>query len=101
MSCVRHVRNIRVKFPLTRQILILRDAKPRYSITLHLAEHVKQYSIYPRRSEGWIVSLEEDRTLIRRTCYRDWHRVERAAAIFRMEVAGLIARGWELRRAAP
>ena len=69
-----------------------------YSITLQLAEHVKQYSIYPRRSEGWIVALEEDRTMIRQTCYRDWHRVERAAAMVRLEVADLIARGWELRR---
>ena len=72
-----------------------------FSITLQMAEHVKQYSISPRRSEGWIVSLEEDRTVVRRTCYRDWHRVERAAAIFRLEVAALIARGWEPRRAAP
>ena len=72
-----------------------------YSITLQLADHVKQYSIYPRPSEGWIVSLEEDRRLIRHICYRDWHRVERAAAMFRLEVADLMARGWELRRVAP
>ena len=72
-----------------------------YSITLQLAEHVKQYSIHPRPSEGWIVSLEEDRKLVRQICYRDWHRVERAAAIFRLEVADHIARGWQLRAATP
>jgi hypothetical protein len=69
-----------------------------YSITLHRAEHVKHYSISPRLREGWIVRLEEDRALVRQTCYRDWHRVERAAAIFRLQVADLMARGWELGR---
>ena len=72
-----------------------------YSITLQLADHVKQYSIYPRPSEGWIVRLDEDRRLIRHICYRDWHRVERAALKFRREVEDHMARGWQLRRATP
>jgi hypothetical protein len=69
------------------------------TITLQHAEHVKQYSIRARSKEGWLVTLEEDRTLKRQVCYRDWHRVERAAAIFRREVADLLAQGWQLRAA--
>jgi hypothetical protein len=67
-----------------------------YTVTLQLAEHVKRYSIHSRSHDGWMVTLEEDRTLIRQNCYRDWHRVERAAAKFRLEVEDLMARGWEV-----
>ena len=75
-----------------------------YNITLQCGclvyVSVKHYSISPRPREGWIVRLEEDRRLVRQTCYRDWHRVERAAAIFRLQVADLMARGWEPGRSA-
>lgn len=70
-----------------------------FSITLQQADHVKQYSIHPRSSEGWLVTLQEDQTLTRQVVYRDWHRVERAAAMFRLEAAGLMERGWQLRTA--
>jgi hypothetical protein len=29
-------------------------------------------------------------------CYHDWHRVERALAIFRLEVSELTERGWQV-----
>lgn len=70
------------------------------SITLQRAEHIRQYSIRPQSGAGWVIKLEEDQTLTRHVCYRDWHRVERMVARVRQEVADLMARGWELRSAA-
>ena len=43
-------------------------------------------------AKGWEVELEEDRTLRRLDHYRDWHRVERAMALFEREVQELTAR---------
>ena len=67
-----------------------------FSIRLQRAEHVRHYSIQPAHSAGWEVTLEEDRTLTRHVRYDDWHRVERALALFRQEVADLAAQGWEV-----
>ena len=68
-----------------------------FTIRLHRAEHVREYSIRSTEGSGWEVTLEEDRRLTRHVRYRDWHRVERALALFRREVADLEARGWEIR----
>ena len=51
--------------------------------------------------KGWELRQESEQGVIQRNFYRDWHRVERAAAIFRLQVADLISRGWELRRVTP
>jgi hypothetical protein len=69
-----------------------------FTITLQRAEHVRQYSIRPTTDAGWEVRREEDRTLTRHVHYHDWHRVERALAMFRREVADLTAQGWEVRQ---
>jgi hypothetical protein len=69
-----------------------------FSIRLRRAEHVRRYTIRSTRGSGWEVSLEEDRTLTRHVRYDDWHRVERALAMFRREVADLAAQGWEVQR---
>jgi hypothetical protein len=66
-----------------------------YSLSLRYADHVRHYSICAG-SAGWEVKLEEDRTLRRLDHYRDWHRVERAMALFDREVMELTARGWRL-----
>lgn len=66
------------------------------SITLYRADHVRHYSIQAIRHAGWKVTLEEDRTLTHHMYYDDWHRVERAMAMFRREVAELTAQGWVL-----
>jgi hypothetical protein len=47
---------------------------------------------------GWEVRLEEDRKLSRQFLYQDWHRVERAKALFEREVSELRAQGWQIAR---
>jgi hypothetical protein len=37
---------------------------------------------------------ENDHGVLKRVIYRDWHRVERAIAIFEQEEAELEAAGW-------
>lgn len=37
---------------------------------------------------------ENDRGILKRVIYKDWHRVERAIAIFEQEEAELEAAGW-------
>jgi hypothetical protein len=65
-----------------------------YRLSLRSAEHVRRYSICQAARSGWEVILEEDRTLRRRDHYEDWHRVERALALFEREVSALTADGW-------
>ena len=64
-----------------------------YALSLRYADHVRHYSI-SAGSTGWEVKLEEDRTLRRLDHYQDWHRVERAMALFEREVLDLTSRGW-------
>ena len=66
------------------------------SIRIQRGEHVRQYSVRSTERAGWEVRLEEDRRLTRHVRYHDWHRVERALALFRREVAHLTAHGWEI-----
>lgn len=66
-----------------------------YALSLRYADHVRHYSICAG-SAGWEVKLEEDRTLRRLDHYQDWHRVERAKALFEREVLDLTSRGWHL-----
>jgi hypothetical protein len=66
---------------------------------LRFADHVRQYSIYSAGLAGWEVRLEEDRKVRRLAHYRDWHRVERAIALFEREVTALTRRGWRIEAA--
>lgn len=63
---------------------------------LRHAEHIRHYSITSSDASGWDVRLQEDDTLRRHDHYQDWHRVERAMALFEREVTELTARGWQL-----
>jgi hypothetical protein len=65
-----------------------------FTANLHLADHTRRYSISPHKESGWEIKLEHDRKLTHHVWYRDWHRVERTLAVFRLEVAQLTARGW-------
>ena len=65
------------------------------SISLRNAEHTRRYSISALSDAGWEVKLEREGELTHHVCYHDWHRVERALAIFRLEVSELTARGWQ------
>ena len=64
-----------------------------FDLSLRSADHVRHYSI-SAGSAGWEVKLEEDRTLRRLDHYQDWHRVERAMALFEREAMELTERGW-------
>jgi hypothetical protein len=67
-----------------------------FSMSLRLADHVREYSVSARQGAGWEIKLQEDRTLKRHVWYRDWHRVERTLVIFRQEVATLRLQGWQV-----
>ena len=67
-----------------------------FSISLQRDGHVRHYSIHQSGTAGWEVKLEADKRLARYDNYRDWHRVERARAVFASEVMELKARGWQV-----
>lgn len=67
-----------------------------FQLSLQSVDHVRRYSITPARPCGWEVKLEEDREVRRSDLYQDWHRVERAMALFELEVLELTANGWHL-----
>jgi hypothetical protein len=67
-----------------------------FSVSLQRDGHVRHYSIQQSGSVGWEVKLEADRELALHNNYRDWHRVERARALFASEVSKLTARGWQV-----
>ena len=69
-------------------------ASTMFSLSLRLADHTRHYSISAVAPSGWEVRLEEDRELRRHDFYQDWHRVERAQALFELEVQRLRERGW-------
>ena len=64
-----------------------------FSISLQNADHTLKYSIAPLNPSGWEVTREQEGELTRHIYY-DWHRVERALALFQREVGQLTARGW-------
>jgi len=67
-----------------------------FSVRLRRANQVRDYRIRDAGADGWEVRLEEDRTVRRLERYQDWHRVERALAMFEREVSDLRARGWQI-----
>lgn len=62
---------------------------------LHLSrgEETRQYVVRDA-IEGWELEERADRRTIRSVRFRDWHRVERAIAVIRLEVARLEEEGW-------
>jgi hypothetical protein len=67
-----------------------------FDFRLQRAQQTRRYSIESTEPSGWLVRFEENRSLRRDDCYHDWHRVERALALFRFEVTSLRASGWEI-----
>jgi hypothetical protein len=65
-----------------------------FSQELRLAGHVKRFFINRIGAEGWEVREEQDERVVRQVRYTDWHRVERALGIFRLEIGELENRGW-------
>jgi hypothetical protein len=58
------------------------------------AGHTKRFIISQAGSLGWEVLVEQDSHVVRRVCYTDWHRVERAALMMSMQVSELEENGW-------
>jgi hypothetical protein len=56
--------------------------------------HTRRFFILDAGIEGWEVREEEDDRVLRRVLYTDWHRVERAAAVFGLETRALQQQGW-------
>lgn len=61
---------------------------------LRQAGHTKRFTISQAGSEGWEARVEEDREVVRRVHYSDWHRVERAVLMMTLEVSALEGNGW-------
>jgi len=61
---------------------------------LRQAGHTKRFTISEAGSEGWEVRVEQDSHVVRRVCYTDWHRVERAAQMMALQVTELEEKGW-------
>jgi len=58
------------------------------------AGHTKRFTISEAGSSGWEVLVEQDSRIVRRVCYTDWHRVERAALVMSLQVSELEEHGW-------
>ncbi len=56
--------------------------------------HVRSFQIHLVPEAGWMASQETDWQTTKRRWYTDWHRVERAAIRFTLEVAELQHKGW-------
>ena len=61
---------------------------------LSQAGHTRRFSINKVREKGWEVRDEHDNRVVKRVCYTDWHRVERALELFTQQIDDLERRGW-------
>ncbi len=62
--------------------------------SLRHADHIRRFSISFKGGSGWEVRREDDLALTRHDVYQDWHRVERALALFERDVLELREQGW-------
>ena len=69
-----------------------------FSKELTFAGHTRTFRVDFAR--GWEIQVVEDRNVVRRVFYSDWHRVERAISAMEREVLELEAQGWRLSPAA-
>ena len=65
-----------------------------YARTLRKAEHERRFSIVDAGASGWEVRHEQDRNIVKRVLYDDWHRVERARMAIAAEAEFLKNSGW-------
>ena len=71
-----------------------------FSIALRHDQHTREYAVSPSQTSGWELTLQEDLEHTRRVHFEDWHRLERAVAVVRLEVRDLTERGWRVERAS-
>lgn len=67
-----------------------------FELLLRCNNHFRRYSISAVAPFGWEVRCEEDETVKRQDIYADWHRVERAQALFQREALQLTENGWSV-----
>ncbi len=67
-----------------------------FSIALRHEQHTRQYAVSASQPSGWELTLQEDLERIKRVHFEDWHRVERAVAVVRLEIEELTSRGWHV-----
>jgi hypothetical protein len=70
-----------------------------FCIALRHDQHTREYAVSASQPSGWELTLQEDLQRTRSVHFEDWHRVERAVAVVRLEVEDLTARGWRVERA--
>jgi hypothetical protein len=58
------------------------------------AGHTKRFVITEAGSLGWEFREEQDSHVLRKVCYTDWHRVERAISALSRHVVQLEREGW-------
>jgi hypothetical protein len=63
---------------------------------LHQAGHTKRFVI-KGADKGWEVREEQDSEILKRVCYTDWHRVERAMQSIAQQIDELEGEGWSAR----
>jgi hypothetical protein len=56
--------------------------------------HKRRFTVRVAPSRGWEVRDEFDATVLKAISYVDWHRVERAKAMFALEADHLKGLGW-------
>ena len=64
-----------------------------YKASFRKQKHVRRFTIH-HVQPGWEVRDENDAMILKRVIYQDWHRVERAIALFERQRAALEAAGW-------
>jgi hypothetical protein len=67
-----------------------------FSIALRHEQHTRQYAVSASQQSGWELTRQEDLGRIKSVHFEDWHRVERAVAVVRLEVEDLTAKGWRI-----
>jgi hypothetical protein len=67
-----------------------------FSVALRHEQHTRQYAVSASQPSGWELTLQEDLERIKRVHFEDWHRVERAVAVARLEIEELTSRGWRV-----
>ena len=65
-----------------------------YARTFHKAHQIRRFIITSLEANGWEVRDEQDAEVLRRVCYTDWHRVERARMAFAELAMRLEDAGW-------
>jgi len=65
-----------------------------YARTFHKAHRTRRFVITSLETNGWEVRDEQDAEILRRVCYTDWHRVERARMAFTELAMRLEDAGW-------